>query len=92
MNVEIGTETPIFLFWEYFEISVFCLCNVRWSFTYSIFMDRLMVQYCNKMPLKTSAGKFLRHTDFGSSSNTVIVLWLCHSERGGGIELGMKGG
>ncbi len=29
MNVEIGTETPIFLFWDYlFEISVFCLCSV----------------------------------------------------------------
>ncbi len=28
MNVEIGTETPIFLFWEYlFTISVFCLCS-----------------------------------------------------------------
>ncbi len=35
MNVEIGTETPIFLFWEYtcicFEISVFCLCSVHIS-------------------------------------------------------------
>jgi len=30
MNVEIGTETLIFLFWEYlFQISVFCLCSVR---------------------------------------------------------------
>jgi hypothetical protein len=32
MNVEIGTETPIFLFWEYlFEISVFCLCSAGLS-------------------------------------------------------------
>ncbi len=29
MNVEIGTETPIFFFWEYlFQISAFCLCSV----------------------------------------------------------------
>jgi hypothetical protein len=31
MNVEIGTDTPIFLFWEYlFQIfsSAFCLCSV----------------------------------------------------------------
>ncbi len=29
MNVEIGTETPIFLFWEYlFQISVFGLCSL----------------------------------------------------------------
>ncbi len=29
MNVEIGTESPIFLFWEYLfsKISVFCLCS-----------------------------------------------------------------
>ncbi len=34
MNVEIGTETPIFLFWEYlFEISVFCLCSVHIGLT-----------------------------------------------------------
>jgi hypothetical protein len=33
MNVEIGTETPIFLFWEYLLILVFCLCSVEgWVF------------------------------------------------------------
>ncbi len=36
MNVEIGTETPIFLFWG-FEISVFCLCSVYLSLPGSLF-------------------------------------------------------
>ncbi len=51
MNVEIGTETPIFLFWEYlfrnFEISVFCLCSVAHKYT---------MGYSNKM--KNTAGSF----------------------------------
>ncbi len=71
MNVETGTETPIFLFWEYFcfEIWVFCLCSVDSYYEAAIGQQRWTTYLCNPLASRDTSVKSVWTTTYGFRYN-----------------------